>query len=387
MKLFYYPLLGLILISACRSPEKLLEKGKYDLIIKRAANVFNRRKSNPYKWVVAIEQAYVMANANEWAFIREKEKEGGLAAWKSVYYTALKVEKRQNKVADLLPVVADNGYTAKFDFSDVRTIIEKARNQIADEYYQLAKNKMRLVRSGSKQAALSSIRLIDSAMAWIPELDGIHELRKEAVDSAIVRVGVYVEGVEDWHHAVSTIEGNLQKELEYFYRQYLKIKLNPSREFKADYYLFLKPLSVYVGPDEEWSSSESFSKEIVTGSRTEKEWNETDSVWVTKTIEIKETVCATVTRYYQSKEAEMTAELTVEDPDYYRVFTRKKLYASDYFDNEYASVSGDERAIDGCVFTGFCDFFPSDWSMKNNMYHSISAKVRRYIKRYNWWPE
>lgn len=387
MRLFFYPLFFLIFLSSCRGPEKLLEVGKYDLIIKRSANVFKRRRSNPYKWVIAVEQAYAIANEKEWAFIRANEKEENIPALKEIYYTALKIERRQNKVAKLLPVVAENGYVAKFEFSDVRTIIEKTRTQIAVNYYALAKDRMQLAHSGSKRAALHAIQLIDSAMTWVPELDGIHQLRKEAVASAIVRVAIYVDDDRGNYSDTRDFEENLKDELDYFYRQYLQVKVNPSPEFKADYYLFLKPSVLYIGPDEEWSSTRHFSKEIVTGTRTEKEWNEADSVWVTKTIEIRETVCATVTTYWQSKDAEMTVDLTVEDPKYYQVYARTKLYASDDFSNKYSDISGDDRAIDCIIFTGSWSSYPSDQWVRMGLYRSIASKVAYYMKGYEWWPK
>lgn len=382
----FLPLLILLaFILSCSSPEKLLDKRKYDLVIQRAEKVFERKKNKPYPWVSATEASFVLANARDWDFIKKQEAIGGLSAWKNIYYTALKIERRQNKIATLLPLQAENGYIASFQFSDTRSKIEDARNWIGEKYYSLANQTMEDVRAGSKKAALTSIRLIDSALVWTPSIDQVLELRQEATDSALVKVGVYFHREGRLDYVSDAVEEALYRRFNNFFRQHLQVDIEPTNAVDIDYYFFVKPQDIYIGPDIENVRETNFSKEIVTGQKTVKEWSKKDSCWVVTTIDIVETVHATLIAYEQIKEADMTVDVSIEDTEYYHTYATKKLYASEDFNNEYSRVIGDSRAIDCIVFSGFCWSYPSDGEMEHALSSSIAGSLKQYIKKYNWW--
>lgn len=385
MKPFFYLFLIIFSCLACQAPEKLLEAGKYDLILKRAGKIARRKETVSYKWAIASEEAFLQANEKDSVFIEMNEKEDDISSWKAAYYTARKINRRQERLKKVLPIKTDNGFTASFRFTDAITKMAQAKKQIGFIYYQLAMRQMSAARQGSKRAALTSIQLLDSALIWQPDLKRAYTLREEAIDSAKVRVAIYVDTDDNVNFPTEIFKEIFRMKLPTIYKKYLFLQFNPSNTRDIDYFLFIKPLYVHVGAEEEYSSTTCYSKEIVTGHKTEKEWNDKDSCWVTKTIEIRETVHATVTEYEQNKDADMAIDVSVEDVEYYHIYAQKKICAYDNFYNKYSELSGDDRAVDCFIWEGSMDFFPSDWSMKKNLCHYMANRLARYILKYNWW--
>jgi len=105
MKPFFYLLILIVLqSSSCQGPEKLLEKQKYDLLLKRVGKLAKRKKTVSYEWVKATEEAFAKSNERDKAFIKRKEEEGGIAGWKAVYYAAKKMDYRQEQLRKSLPI-------------------------------------------------------------------------------------------------------------------------------------------------------------------------------------------------------------------------------------------------------------------------------------------
>lgn len=387
MRHFYLILLSILVLYSCRGPEKLIEKEKYDLIIKRVKNVLKRKKPPSVEWVKSTERAFELANQKDRHLIEVYQKKDKLSYWKKVYYLLRKIDLRQDKIHQYTPLTDETGYTASFIFQDTELEKQAAQSQVASIYFAAATEEIEKVRAGSKKAALASIRLLDSTLVWKNDLYQAKELRQEAIDSAIVRVALYVNSTSQYSDIATDIENYLYRDFNRYFKLYLQVKVNPDETFKSDYYFFVEPISIDIGYEQMSRRETCYSKEVVTGHKTVKEWNASDSTWISKTIEIKETVHGKLIEIEQNKDASMQAIFSLEDSRTRKVYYQKPINTSYRFCNKYSKKEGDRRALSSVCSFGSHSSFPSDSRMENRMSQSMAYQACAFIKKRDWWAE
>ncbi|MCP3933664.1 MAG: hypothetical protein GY705_31740 [Bacteroidetes bacterium] len=377
----------LFLFSSCYGPEKLLEKEKFDRVLVRAKEVSKYRKKIPLKWVLAAEEAFRLANRKDWSAIYYLEQRKSLQNWKRIYFLAEQIEDRQKRVSSLLPFESETGYVPTFGFSDAISKMEEAQSWIATIYMNEAEGELKNARAGSKKAAMQCIDFVDLALLWRSDIYNANKIRNEAVELAQVRVTVQIEEPIFNQYGSRKLKAHIISRLSEIEHPFLTILVGDAFEFETDYLVSVELLDIDVSGDHISSSSRCYSKEIVTGTKTEKVWNEEDSCYVTKTIEIKKTVQATVTEYRQYKDADLTVLVQIFGTNGISLIDEKRIFASEDFENTFCETEGDDRALDCVSCTGMSWSYPSDWSMIADMCGYSARRFRNFISDYNWWFE
>ena len=127
----YATLLFFLLLSSCRGPEKLVEKGEYDIVLKRANTIFKRNKAPSFHWVLAAEQSLLLANIRDLDAIEYYQEQGGLENWKNIYFTAKRIADRQEELSETFPYLFNIEYESNFDFTNIQYKIEDAIYHLA----------------------------------------------------------------------------------------------------------------------------------------------------------------------------------------------------------------------------------------------------------------
>ncbi|MFC2138664.1 hypothetical protein ACFLTE_10845 [Bacteroidota bacterium] len=139
-KLTLYSLILTFLLSGCASPEKLLQKGKYDAAINKAVKVL-KRKPTSEKNIIVLEKAYKIANEKDKERIKFLQLEGRADRWDEIFQLYSSLKYRQSKVKTVTPL---NLYGKRIDFPyvDYDKEIVTAKSNAAEYFYAHGKKLM-----------------------------------------------------------------------------------------------------------------------------------------------------------------------------------------------------------------------------------------------------
>lgn len=138
MKWIIYTLGFTLLISSCRSVQKLVDKGDYDGAIYLAAKKLHGKKNKKTKHIQGLEEAFSKVNARDIAFIQSLNASKYPERWDKVYDVLVNIDRRQHKISPFLPLVSKDGYVGHFNFIAVAEMMDEASSEAAAYHYQRA---------------------------------------------------------------------------------------------------------------------------------------------------------------------------------------------------------------------------------------------------------
>lgn len=192
-RLTHIPLLFIALftlaLSSCVSVEKLVENGNYDESIRLAQKKLSgKQKKNP-KFVAALETAFNKVTSADMERAR-RMAEGGNPDWVRIEAIYAKVQRRQDALIPLLPLVDKNGYQADFRFARVNGLIAKAADNAAAQLYNEATSLLTDARAGNKAAGREAFYAFDRVTDFRANYRDVNALSVEARELGKVYVAV-----------------------------------------------------------------------------------------------------------------------------------------------------------------------------------------------------
>jgi hypothetical protein len=137
-------------LPACTSVQDMVESGDYEQTIELAQRrLTGKQKKNP-KLVAALERAFNRVTAEDMAQAR-RMAESGNADWSRVFGIYEDIQRRQDALRPLLPLVDKRGRRAQFRFAKVDELMVEASENAAA---QIMKR-----RCGFSQKAVMATRL------------------------------------------------------------------------------------------------------------------------------------------------------------------------------------------------------------------------------------
>ncbi len=162
----------LLLLTCCRSPEKLLQKGDYDAAIDKSIKVIMKGKAkNDDK--VLLDKAYKLANQRDQQRIDFLVKENRPENWEEIFqrYTAL--DNRQKRVQQVLPLTI-SGKQVNYPFIDYTSKIVEAKKNAAKYFYKAGLDQMDMnTKEGYRQAYFDFLKVRDYRPSDYPDLDNL----------------------------------------------------------------------------------------------------------------------------------------------------------------------------------------------------------------------
>lgn len=122
--------LTILLLSACTSSKKLLEKGQYDKAIEKSAKAL-RKNSNDSNELYVLKEAYSQANLFDKERIDFLEAEGRDENWLEIYLLYSQLENRQDVIRSL-----PTGVRSQFKLVDYDEDIIQSKQSAAEALYQ-----------------------------------------------------------------------------------------------------------------------------------------------------------------------------------------------------------------------------------------------------------
>ena len=116
----------LALLSACASADKMLERGDYDGLINLATKKLSGKKKKD-EYVKALEKGFEKITKRDMAIIESLKNSDNPQDWEDIMKVARDIDRRQEKIEPLLPLISVSGYHAKFTFVHTDDILTEAK--------------------------------------------------------------------------------------------------------------------------------------------------------------------------------------------------------------------------------------------------------------------
>lgn len=338
---------ALLVLTACNSSKKNLERGNYDEIISKSVKKLIKNPDSS-KDAVLLDKAYKLANDRDLDAIKFLKLEGQPDNWDKIlkHYAALKA--RQNSLKPVLPFKL-NGQLTNYKQIDYDAEIVNAKRKAAAYFYA---NGKRLLESGDKQFIRGAYAEFIKAKSYMPsQYPDLENLIAQARYMGISRVVVEIQNESQYNFPKEFMKQILSGSAANLNSQWVQYYFSDTDEqIDFDYAAVVKFLNVQVSPDEIKNEDHVFKKKVEDGfeyvldarGNVKKDTAGNDI----KKLKYKEIQCALV-KTIQHKEAILNGEVEFYDlHPHEQLIAKKPFGATSVFHHVSARAIGDEAALD-----------------------------------------
>ena len=337
----------MLAISSCASVETLVDNGNYEEAIRKARkHLSGKQRKNP-KVVAALEEAVNKSIARDMETARRMTNSGD-PDWARIRKLYVSVQRRQDALRPLLPVVDKYGYEAQFRFAKVDDLIVRTTDNAAAQHYDEGLALLTRGRTGDKAAARSAYRAFGEAHKYRSNYRDASALRAEARELGKVYVQVAMV-----NESGAFLPRNFERELlrpdgRRLDDQWRFYDFQPTSGRSYDYTARIVIDDIRVSPERVNERTDTDTKEITDGEEYVLDANGNvakDSLGNDITRPRVVTVRADILEVYQNKSVIVNGSLELIDNRTRRVVDRDRLTAEATFENYASTFRGDRRAL------------------------------------------
>ncbi|MBR9920864.1 MAG: hypothetical protein GYB31_08490 [Bacteroidetes bacterium] len=347
----FHLLFGIILsfgLFACASPAKLAESGDYDAAIERAVNKLAGKKNKKSKDVEALEFAFAKANAESLRRIEDMKADGRESLWPSILQEIDRIDRRQSIVDPLVPLYAENGYTADFKFVRIGKIRPEAVERTTAYYYNKGVNLLEQGRKGDKQAAQYAYYAFQDAADYQPQYKNLQNLRAEARDLGITHIAIAFENRSNMFVPDRFAEDLLRVSTNDLNENWKRYHSSPAADMPVDFTVLVQLDHIAFQPEFVKEREYHLEREIIDHYRVKKDRDGNpilDSLGNEIKVPVKKMVHADVIEVFKSKAAMVEGSLEFYDNRTKSLIDVQSIGAEVVFENAAAIYRGDKRAL------------------------------------------
>lgn len=179
-----------MLAMSCASVEKMIDNGDFDAAISKAHRKMIGKEDLKRKYVVLLEEAFDKATTRDMNFVEANYNAHRTADLYAAVKKLEKIEWRQEKVSDLLPIVSTDGYHAKFAFVKTQALKNDLIEQYVSKSYVKAAGLLVRGKEGDKGAAREAYRHFDNIWEYEDSYKDARTLQEEALHMGVSHVGI-----------------------------------------------------------------------------------------------------------------------------------------------------------------------------------------------------
>jgi len=364
-------LLMIVLIgqSSCRMSQVAINSGDYQDAVERSVHKLrNNKKKN--KAILELEQAYTKANQQDLARINRLYNEGLNENDLAIYELYRDLDARQDLVTPLLPLyIKKEDRNARIKTDNYNNQLAEFRKKAADYLYD---ESVSLLASNGKFAAREAHRLLRKLDNFYPNYRNVRNLLGQASDMGTNKILFELE-----NHTGLPLPPNFNRELH-------KISVTEldgmwsdfDTEEKAgvdyDYVIVMNLEEINMSPDVLTQDIYTREKEVEDG------WKYVldakgnvlkDTLGNDVKVPVYKMVFAHVKETIQHKETTLIGSIDFRTVDNGELLGSFPLATTAAFDNRFATIQGDRRALesqDTRLLNGGVQAFPSDADMLMN---------------------
>lgn len=388
MKKIIYTLTAILLISSCKSIDKMIESGNYDQALRYGVDKLRGEKNKKTKYVKGLEKAYAKLNRQDLNEINHLKNSGKRNNYDRIVDLYHKMEDRQNYVMPLLPLISKDDYLAEIKIVDYSDLIKEASLAASEKHYVIAMKHLKSAReTGNKIEARNAFNQFEDAQYYFADYKDSYELKKEAYELGQSRILIeaYTRGSNiAFDHTLDIISqvniSKLNNKWEKFY-----VQDNGSIQF--NYIATLEISDIVPGREREHLHTYTETKEIKAGKIPikDKKGNVlTDTSGnILYTDKFKE-VSAFISEMEREKIAHMNGRLViVEAIDNIHINTIPINVTHEFRD--YSCVfRGDKRALSKPTsnrIKNSCEPFPTDYEITSLMAYTYKTAAEKSLDK------
>lgn len=388
MKKIIYTLTAILLISSCKSIDKMVESGNYDGALRFGVDKLRGEKNKKTKYVKGLEKAYAKLNNQNISEIKHLKLNGSKNSYDRIVDIYNIMEKRQNYVMPLLPLISEDGYLAEIKIIDYSVLINEASIAASEKHYSIGLKHLNTARdNGSKVEARNAYRQFEDAQYYFPDFKDTYTLKNEAYNLGQSRILIepYTKGSNlAFDHTFDIISqfnvGILNSKWEKFY-----VEDNGKTTF--NYIATVEVLDIVPGRERERMHSFTETKEIKDGkvpikNKRGKIMKDTSgNILYTDKIKI---VSAYVSELEREKIAHMNGRLVIVDAIEGTHINTIPINVTHDFKDYSCSFRGDRRALSNPTFKrikDYCNPFPTDYEITSSLAYTYKQSAETQLKK------
>jgi len=237
----------LLLIIACRSPEKLLQKGDYDTVIERTIkDILKGKADNNDK--LLLDKAYRLANQQDLEKIKLLKTENSPENWEEIYKRYNVLSRRQAEIQKVIPLNVGTRII-KYEYTDYTKEIVEAKANVARFYYEKGMSNMKLQsKEGYRQAYYDFQKVQQYRAVDYQDLNGLIQDAKFYGTTRVLLLAVNTTRVrlpDEFSDNIVNI--NLSDLNTNWVEYYLN---DHGRDIRYDYFITAELHNILITPDE-----------------------------------------------------------------------------------------------------------------------------------------
>jgi hypothetical protein len=298
---------------------------------------------------MTLEEAFQKATARDLARIDRLKAEGRGENWPKVFDIYRTVRLRQERIANFLPIISEEGVKANFKFVRVNQLEFEAKEKAVEYFYESAKELIQRAEEGDRLAARAAFDNLTNIDSYYQDYRDKATLKELAMELGTTFVLVEVENYAPVVLPAGFKEALLELDEENLDSRWRVFHTRRARGVEYDYTTVVELIHLDVSPDqvrereyEQRATIEDGWEYVLDDRGNVKKDSLGNDIKRPKEIE----VVANVLESIQTKAATLTAALQVIDRRNNARVEREELTAEAFFENYAATFSGDDRALD-----------------------------------------
>ncbi|AUC83683.1 hypothetical protein [Lacinutrix sp. Bg11-31] len=391
MKNFTLLAVLLLVLTSCvgrKQIEKQLHSGNYDQAISNALKKLenNKDKKRKQDYIVMLQDAFYKVVEENHSDINHLKKDGNPEQYQNIFNTYLDLDDRQRAIKAVMPLYI-GGKLLTLNFSDYTNSIVEYRAKVSSYKYDTALSLMQSDNKVDNRNAFDTLEYIESINANFKDVRQLIDIaHHQGTDYVIVEI-------ENQTHQI--IPARLQDDLlnfdTYGINDFWTVyHANANNTIDYDYAMALQLKRINVSPERITEKQLLRQKSIIDGWEYVLDGNGNvakdslgNDIKQDKIIIAK----ARLNEFNQFKSTQVIAKVVYSDLKQNQVLESFPIDSEFVFDNLYATVRGDKRALtseDVQILKNRRIRFPSNEQMVYDTGEDLKLKLKNIITRYNF---
>ena len=375
-----------MLISSCRSIDKMIESGNYDQAFRFGVDKLRGKKNKKTKYVRGIERAHKKLNDRDLKDIRNHKNGNSKYSLDRVVDIYQNMDRRQEYVIPILPLISEDGFVAEIEIKDYSKLILDAKSEAVEHHYTKAIQLLDHAReTNDKSTARDAYNSILFVEDYFDDYKDSYQIKREAYELGVTNILIepYVNGSNIvFDHTLNIIS---QINTNNMNTKWKRFHLHESTHTNIDLIATIEVDQIMPGREKEIFNTFEQSKEIVDGTRPKKTKNGIAKDTLGRAIYVNKykTVSALIEEVIREKRAYMNGRVVIIDAITNNHINTIPINVTHLFEDYSCNFSGDKRALRtefNKRLKSSCNPFPTDYEMTTdiaNIYRDIAEQNLR----------
>jgi len=338
-------LLAVIFLFSCKSAQKELQQGNYELAFNKSVKKL-QKKPDDREQAEIFALSYKKSNQKNLDRIEYLKMSGESNAYDEIYKNYVSLDRRQKLAETVLPIRA-GGQTVDFQHINYNQQIISAKKGAADYHYRKGLELMR----GDKVSAKKAFYEFEAVKKYSSTYEDLNRLQEEAKEKGMTSVLLVPLNKTYSQLSKEFLFNMVDFGMQDLDKDWIRYYNTPQKNY-YDYNIFINISSVYISSDDMKESKETVRKEVKDGFKylLDKNGNvQRDSLGNDIKVDKYKTIRCTVIKKTQNKTAKIDAKVEYQDNKTKRIVASIPAFGDQQFHYVSALANGDLNALNDTI--------------------------------------